>query len=66
MAGKRKQAERARSSWMRSSAAAASWEEDGPWDSLEALLFSDLGELCWLVCSCSSSSLPSSMMVSEW
>ena len=46
MAGKRKQAERARSSWMRSSAAAASWEEDGPGDSLDALLFSDLGELC--------------------
>lgn len=60
-----KQAERARSSWTRSSAAAASWDEDGPWGSLDAFLFSDLGGSCWLDC-CSSSSLPSSMMVSEW
>ncbi len=64
MMGKTKQADRATSSWMRSSAAADSWEEDGPWGSLDAFLFSDLGELCWL--ECSSSSLPSSMMVSEW
>ena len=64
MAGKMKQAERARSSWMRSSVAAASWEEDGPWGSLDALFFLGLGEPCWL--ECSSSSLPSSMMVSEW
>ena len=64
MAGKRKQAERARSSWMRSSAAAAVWEVDGPGGSLEAFLFSDLEELCWL--RSSSSSLPSSIMVSEW
>ena len=60
-----KQAERASSSWMRSSAAAAICEEDGPWGSLDALLFSDLGESCWLDC-CPSSSLPSSMMVSKW
>ena len=64
MAGKRKQAERARSSWMRSSAAAACWEEDGPRGPLDGLLSSDLGELRWL--RSSSSSLPSSIMVSEW
>ena len=46
MTGKMKQAERARSSWMRSSADADSWEEDGPWGSLDPFLFSDLGELC--------------------
>ena len=61
-AGKRKHIRRARSSWMRSSLVAVVWGDDveGFEMGLVVLSSGEVGGVC-----CSSSSLPSSMMVSE-